>query len=62
MSCRTGPLRVERPLRGACNFSCSYHLHKSSRWSEMMIPTNGRANAIYPAKTGILARKWPPSA
>ena len=52
MSCRTGPLRVERPLRGVCIFSCKGDLLWSSRWSEKIVPTNGRAYVAYPAQTG----------
>jgi hypothetical protein len=38
---------------------CNYDLLGSSRWSETMIPTNGRTDDNYPAETGMHATKWP---
>jgi hypothetical protein len=34
LSCRMGPLRVERPFRGVCTFACNCDFLWSSRWSE----------------------------
>src|ERR1700677_3039302 len=43
MSCRTGPLRVGRPLRGVDTFSCRRDLLGSSRWSGSYFTTGSVA-------------------
>jgi hypothetical protein len=40
MSCRTGPLRVGRPLRGVCTFCCRDDLLGPSRWSGSFFSDN----------------------
>jgi hypothetical protein len=56
-SCRTGPLRVGRPLRGAYTGLAGTIGVGPPVGREKMIPTNGRTNAVRTRKTGIRATK-----
>jgi hypothetical protein len=51
MSCRTGPRRVERPLRGVYTDLAKAIFCGPPVGRAMMIPTNGRANVAYPVWT-----------
>jgi len=63
MSCRTGPLRVERSLRDAYTLSGVDERLGSSRCSEaIFVTTNGSTVTDDVATTGTHATKWPPSA
>src|ERR1700677_4478382 len=59
MSCRTGPLRVGRPLRGAYTFLATTNYRGPPVGRKRMIPTNGRTDADDPAQTGTHTTKWP---
>jgi len=50
MSCRTGPLRVGRPLHGVYTGLAGMIFIGPTVGRRRTIPANGRANAVYLAK------------
>ncbi len=64
MSCRTGPLRVGRPLRGVYT-GLGRIILKGLRVAQDTIPANGRASnpfhhdKVYPPRSGRSPRRRP---
>jgi len=62
MSCRTGPLRVGRPLRGGCTGRGGISDIGPPVGRDYYFPTNGRTTNDRSCKKDIQATKWPPHA